>query len=275
MVGIVVVSHSAGLADGVVALAREMAGPSLRLEAAGGFEQEGALGTDAGRVLEAVQRAMSADGVLVLMDLGSALMSAEFAVEMLGDDATGPVRLSGAPLVEGTVAAAVAAAGGASLDEVAAEAGGALAMKAAQVGGDQDGSDEPDVAVAGDAPVDARAELAVRNEIGLHARPAARFVALARGFDADVRVAKDGAPGAPVSARSLTGLVSLGARLGDTLVVTASGPAAADAVAALERAGRRRFRRRGDRGPTPGAGSRVRRGDGTFLHRNARPRLVE
>ena len=94
----------------------------MRLEAAGGFEEEGALGTDAGRVLEAVQRAMSADGVLVLMDLGSALMSAEFAVEMLGDDAGGPVRLSGAPLVEGAVAAAVAAAGGASLDEVAAEA---------------------------------------------------------------------------------------------------------------------------------------------------------
>src|ERR1700691_6383322 len=128
MVGIVVVSHSAGLADGVIALAREMAGPSLALEAAGGFEDgdptHPALGTDAGRVLEAVQRAMSADGVLVLMDLGSALMSAEFAVEMLGDDAPGPVRLSGAPLVEGTVAAAVAAAGGASLDEVAAEAGG-------------------------------------------------------------------------------------------------------------------------------------------------------
>src|ERR1700722_12871682 len=112
MVGIVVVSHSAELASGVVALAREMSGPELRLEAAGGFEEEGALGTDAGRVLEAVQRAMSVDGVLVLMDLGSALMSAELAVEMLGDDAGGPGRLSGAPLVEGAVAAAVAGAGG-------------------------------------------------------------------------------------------------------------------------------------------------------------------
>ena len=274
MVGIVVVSHSAGLADGVVALAREMAGPSLRLEAAGGFEEEGALGTDAGRVLEAVQRAMSADGVWVLMDLGSALMSAELAVEMLGSDPGGPVRLSGAPLVEGAVAAAVAAAGGASLDEVAAEAGGALAMKAAQVGEPASGPGDP-ASGPGDAPSpsadapspsadapapsaplpspsasapppsasapspsapepspSARAELPVRNEIGLHARPAARFVAVARGFDADVRVGKDG--GDPVSARSLTGLVSLGARLGDTLVVTASGPAAADAVAALE-----------------------------------------
>jgi phosphoenolpyruvate-protein phosphotransferase/dihydroxyacetone kinase phosphotransfer subunit len=268
MVGIVVVSHSAGLADGVVALAREMAGPSLRLEAAGGFEEEGALGTDAGRVLEAVQRAMSADGVLVLMDLGSALMSAEFAVEMLGDDAGGPIRLSGAPLVEGTVAAAVAAAGGASLDEVAAEARGALTMKTAQVGDPASGGAEPasgsaepasggaepasDAAPAPTAAApDARVELPVRNEIGLHARPAARFVATARGFDADVRVAKAGG-GDPVSARSLTGLVSLGARLGDTLVVTASGPTAAEAVAALEALAAEGF---GD-GVTAGAAAR-------------------
>jgi multiphosphoryl transfer protein len=254
MVGIVVVSHSAGLAEGVVALAREMSGPSLRLEAAGGFEEEGALGTDARRVLEAVQRAMSADGVLVLMDLGSALMSAEFAVEMLGDDAGGPVRLSGAPLVEGAVAAAVAAAGGASLDEVAAEAGGALAMKAAQVG--EPVSRDPESAsgtapapVADSSTPDARAELSVRNEIGLHARPAARFVAAARAFDADVRVAKG--DGDPVSARSLTGLVSLGARLGDTLVVTARGADAADAVAALETLAAEGF---GD-GITAGAGA--------------------
>src|SRR6202012_3665086 len=128
MVGIVVVSHSAELASGVIALAREMGGPSLALEAAGGFEEEGALGTDAGRVQGAIERAMSPDGVLVLMDLGSALMSAELAVEMLGDGSSGPVRLSAAPLVEGTVAAAVAAAGGASLDEVAGEARGALEM---------------------------------------------------------------------------------------------------------------------------------------------------
>src|ERR1700744_4007909 len=124
MVGIVVVSHSSELASGVVALAREMAGPSLSLEAAGGFEEEGALGTDAGRVQSAIERAMSDDGVLVLMDSGSALMSAEFAVEMLGDDAAGPVRLSAAPLVEGTIAAAVAAAGGAALEEGAAHARG-------------------------------------------------------------------------------------------------------------------------------------------------------
>jgi len=244
VVGIVVVSHSETLAEGVVRLAREMGGDELALEAAGGIEEPGVLGTDAERVRAAIERAMSADGVLVLMDLGSALMSAEFAVELL-EDAAGPVRLSAAPLVEGAVAAAVAARGGADLDAVAAEARGALAMKAAQIGDADDVSAEtpitddvsaetpttPTAPVPDKAP-DARAELTVRNAIGLHARPAARFVALVQGFDAEVRVAKAG-DGAFVGAGSLTNLVALGARLGDTLSVTATGPQAAEAVRAV------------------------------------------
>ena len=134
MVGLVVVSHSEALAEGVVALAREMGGEELKLEAAGGMDEPGALGTDAERVRAAIERAMSDDGVLVLMDLGSALMSAEFAIEML-DGAGGRVLMSDAPLVEGTVAAAVARARRApTLEEVAAEARGALAMKASQLG---------------------------------------------------------------------------------------------------------------------------------------------
>ena len=233
MVGLVVVSHSDALAEGVVRLAREMGGEGLAIEAAGGIEDSDpahpVLGTDAERVRKAIERAMSPDGVLVLMDLGSALMSAEFAVEMLADT-PGPVKLSAAPLVEGAVAAAAAASGGASLEEVAAEARGALAMKTSQI------QDEPAGEAAPDAgPADATADLEVRNAIGLHARPAARFVETARGFDADVRVAKNGATGGrgPVTARSLTNLVALGARFGDTLVVTASGPQAAEAIDAL------------------------------------------
>ena len=83
MVGIVIVSHSAELAEGVVALAREMAGTELSLQAAGGIGEPGVLGTDADRVRAAIEEAMSPDGVLVLMDLGSALMSAEFAVNSM------------------------------------------------------------------------------------------------------------------------------------------------------------------------------------------------
>ncbi|MGA8718942.1 MAG: dihydroxyacetone kinase phosphoryl donor subunit DhaM, partial [Solirubrobacteraceae bacterium] len=119
MVGIVVVSHSDALAEGVVTLAREMGGEDLALIAAGGTDEPGVLGTDATRVMAAIEQAMSPDGVLVLMDLGSALMSTELAVDLLGDT-PGRVVLSEAPLVEGTVAAAASASGGASLDEVAA-----------------------------------------------------------------------------------------------------------------------------------------------------------
>ncbi len=229
MVGIVVVSHSDALGQGVVALAREMGGEDLALEAAGGTEEAGVLGTDAERVRAAIERAMSSDGVLVLMDLGSALMSAELAVELLKDP-PGRVVLSAAPLVEGTVAAAVAASGGASLEEVAAEARGALAMKTSQLG-----VSEPEAPVSDPRSsfrADAQAALEVRNAIGLHARPAARFVETVRGFDADVRVAK--APdGVPVTATSLTNVIALGARFGDKLLVSASGPQADDVLLAL------------------------------------------
>ena len=231
MVGLVVVSHSEALAEGVVALAREMGGQELALEAAGGMDEPGALGTDAERVRAAIERAMSDDGVLVLMDLGSALMSTEFAIEML--EGGGRVLMSEAPLVEGTVAAAVAARGGASLEEVAAEARGALAMKASQLGVEADApSDATPGAPDDDARPDAEARLEVRNAIGLHARPAALFVGAVRDFDAEVRVAKEGG-GPSVRATSLTNVVALGARFGDTLLVTASGPQASEALEAL------------------------------------------
>ena len=229
MVGIVVVSHSAELARGVVELARQMGGEEVRVEEAGGMD-DGSIGTDAARVQAAIERAMSDDGVLVLMDLGSALMSAEMAVELM--EGEGRVVLSEAPLVEGAVAAAAAARGGSSLDEVRAEAGRAFAMKQAQLGAEEAGA--PAAEPASDQPEpDARATIAVLNEIGLHARPAALVVELAGRFDADLRLAKEGGPG-PVSARSLTGLMSLMARKGDRLLATASGPQAGDAIAALE-----------------------------------------
>src|SRR5690349_20070194 len=191
-----------------------MGGEELALEAAGGMDEPGALGTDAERVRAAIERAMSDDGVLVLMDLGSALMSTEFAIEML--EGGGRVPMSEAPLVEGTVAAAVAARGGASLDEVAAEARGALAMKASQLGVEADApADAAPEARAGapdeGARPDAEARLEVRNAIGLHARPAALLVGAVRDFDAEVRVAKEGG-GPPVRATSLTNVVALGAR---------------------------------------------------------------
>jgi multiphosphoryl transfer protein len=234
VVGLVIVSHSAELAAGVVELAREMGGGDVPIEAAGGLD-DGSVGTDAARVQAAIERAMSADGVLVLMDLGSALMSAEMATELLGGGDR--VLLSEAPLVEGAVAAAAVARGGASLEEVAAEARGALAMKASQLGTEAPALEE----APAEAPLaGAEARIPVVNEIGLHARPAALVVELASRFDADLRLAKPGRPG-QVSARSLTGLMTLGARLGDELVASASGPQADEALAALEALAREGF----------------------------------
>src|SRR3954468_9123560 len=131
MVNLVIVSHSARLAEGVAELAAEMGGGEVMIEPAGGLDG-GSIGTDAERVRAAIERVRSPAGVLVLMDLGSALMSAEIALEMLEEG--GPVALSPAPLVGGAVAAAARARGGAALEEVAAEARGALAMKTSQLG---------------------------------------------------------------------------------------------------------------------------------------------
>jgi phosphoenolpyruvate---glycerone phosphotransferase subunit DhaM len=133
-VGLVVVSHSRPLADAAVALARQMLpGRALTIEVAAGTA-DGGLGTDATAVAEAVTAADSGEGVVVLMDLGSAVLSAEMALEFLDDEIRNRVVLSPAPLVEGLVGATVTAAGGADRARVAAEAMRGLAPKQAQLG---------------------------------------------------------------------------------------------------------------------------------------------
>ena len=110
MIGIVIVSHSAKLADGVMELAREMVGTEVKLASAGGMALEGRpLGTDPVLVARAIEQAYSEDGVLVLMDLGSAVLSAEMALDLLDPSQRAQVVLCEAPLVEGAISAAVQA----------------------------------------------------------------------------------------------------------------------------------------------------------------------
>jgi dihydroxyacetone kinase phosphotransfer subunit len=113
MVGVVVVSHSAEIARGVVEMAGQMAGDKMRLEAAGG-DPEGTLGTDAARVREAIRRADQGEGVAILADLGSAVLTVQHILE----SGNGSVKLADAPVVEGAVAAAVVASMGLPLDDV-------------------------------------------------------------------------------------------------------------------------------------------------------------
>ncbi|MCU0477867.1 MAG: dihydroxyacetone kinase phosphoryl donor subunit DhaM [Chloroflexi bacterium] len=121
LVGIVIVSHSAQIAEGTVELARQMAGDDLRIEWAGGTA-DGQLGTDAVAIMTAITAADTGAGVVVLVDLGSAVLATQTALELLGTDAAARVRLSGGPLVEGAVVAAVQASVGDDLGAVLAAA---------------------------------------------------------------------------------------------------------------------------------------------------------
>ena len=224
-VGIVVVSHSPALARAVVDLALEMTpagGPPVAIAAGG---PGGVTGTDAMAVSEAIGRVGSPDGVLVLMDLGSAVLSAEMALEFL-DDPDVPVRLTSAPFVEGLLAAVVTAAGGASLDAVEREARGALAPKATHLGT----HDEPAEPAAPAPAATVTRALTLINPVGMHARPAAMLVSALGGLDAAVTVAnlRTGRPAATLS--GTTALLTLDGRLGDTLRFGASGPDADEAL---------------------------------------------
>ena len=127
LVGLVVVSHSRRLAEGVVELAGQMAGPDVRLIAVGGAA-DGTLGTDADAIAVAIVAADGGAGVVVLCDLGSAILATETALELLGPEVASRVRVSGGPIVEGTIVAAVQASIGQDLDDVrlAAEAAAQL-----------------------------------------------------------------------------------------------------------------------------------------------------
>ncbi|MFI5608987.1 dihydroxyacetone kinase phosphoryl donor subunit DhaM [Amycolatopsis sp. NPDC051903] len=213
-VGIVLVSHSAKLAEGLAELTAQMA-PDVRIMAAGGLPDDGGLGTDYDEVVAATQRADSGDGVVLLYDLGSAQMTAELAVESLADPSAAVV--ADGPLVEGAVAAAVAAQGGAdrkAVAEAAASAGLAPDLSLVDAPPDADGAQEK--------------EFTLTNEVGLHARPAAVLARSLASLDAEVTV-RLGEQEA--DARSVLALMSLGARQGDRIAVRAYGSQAAEALA--------------------------------------------
>lgn len=220
-VGLVIVSHSTRLAEGVVELAQQMA-PDVRVIAAGGLP-DGNIGTDFEKVSAALSDANTGQGAVVLYDLGSAQMIAELAVESLGDPSTALVVE--APLVEGAVAAAVAAQGGARMAAV-----GKAAESAAE-GGElaEPGVPETD---------EVREELELTNEVGLHARPAALLARSLTGLQASVKLVLGDNE---ADAASVLGVMGLGARKGDRIVLHASGPDAGQAVERILDLAKRNF----------------------------------
>lgn len=233
-VALVLVSHSAQVATGTAAIAEQMA-PDVLLLPAGGTPD--GIGTSVDLVLEAVEHGLAqtdgdGGGVVVLTDLGSALLTTDLVLEMV--DEPGRVAVPSAPFVEGAVSAAVKAQQGGDLAAVAAAA--REAMQAPAVGGSEAAEAQPQAPAAATAPATAPAAasaeasddevvmaVTVRNPLGLHARPAA-LVARAVA-DSGARVTIDGS-----DASSVLALMALAATAGREVTVRAVGPGAAAAA---------------------------------------------
>lgn len=218
-VRLIVVSHSEKIADGAVELAAQMA-PDVVILPAGGTD-DGRIGTSLEKVMAALAKAADGDGIVVLTDLGSAVMTAEAAIEFSTEPDS--VLLADAPLIEGLIAAAVAAQTGADLRTVkkAAEA-----VRGALGHGRHEPVDVNEVALPGLAlewHPDVSDSFELVNQAGLHARPAAKIAGGLAGMDAEVTV--NGVDGS-----SMTGLMTLAAGKGSVLRVEARGPDAAKAV---------------------------------------------
>ena len=241
MVSLVLVTHSASLAAALQELALQMASGSVPIAIAGGIDDpQQALGTDALRIQQAIESVYSEDGVLVLMDLGSAVLSAETALEFLPDYMKNKIRLCPAPLVEAAVVAAIHAQAGADLDRVDAEARNALSAKEAHLPGraaSNGGRDEKTLTKIRPAgPTEARkADTWVRvpNRLGIHARPAAKLVTQLSGFDAEVYLQNATLNSQWVNARSINEVAILDVQQGHELALSAHGPQANQVLAAL------------------------------------------
>ena len=226
MIHLILVSHHPDIARGIAALAAQMsAAPDTIHTAAGIDDADKPIGTDAVRILQTLLEADNPDGILILVDLGSAILSAQTALDLLDDPALAArCRISAAPLVEGAISAAVAASSGADLETVAREATQALAAKQAALGEtNAPASTAPVVAPSGDSTT-----ITLTNRDGLHARPAARLAAALAPYYARLVLS---CGDKQADGKSLNQLALLQARSGDRLTLHADGD---DAAAALQ-----------------------------------------
>ncbi|MEO8973882.1 MAG: phosphoenolpyruvate--protein phosphotransferase [Ktedonobacteraceae bacterium] len=234
-VGLVIVSHSAQLAAGVAELAGQMTQGKIPIATAGGAGN-GILGTSVETILTAIQSVDGPDGVLVLLDLGSAILSTEMALEMLDDDQRNHVLLSSAPMVEGAIAAAVESSLGRTLAEVKLAAERTASVEQLRqlkpLAQNEETTETPvsppTIAEQTPATNALEVQLTLTNPAGLHARPASLFVQTSGRFQSAIQV---GLRGKQANALSIMAVLSLGVRQGDTITVRASGN---DAQAALD-----------------------------------------
>ncbi|GAC1380808.1 MAG: phosphoenolpyruvate--protein phosphotransferase [Ktedonobacteraceae bacterium] len=239
-VGLVIVSHSTQLAAGVAELASQMIQHKVPIAAAGGATGDSGdiLGTSVDKILAAIQSVDGPDGVLVLMDLGSAILSTEMALELLDSEQAERIQLSYAPLVEGAMAAAIEASIGHTLMEIKQAAEKTASREQLRLL-------KPLQSLQEETPFDPtghpfeqpaalfhalEVQLTVTNPTGLHARPATLFVQTAAQFHS--RIEASGRE-RQTEATNIIGVLSLGLRQGDTLTLRANGVEAEAALEAL------------------------------------------
>ncbi|EHW4935968.1 TPA: phosphoenolpyruvate--protein phosphotransferase [Escherichia coli] len=240
MVAIVIVSHSLRLAQGIEELALQMSGGDVPLAIAAGIDDpQNPIGTDAIAIMSAIESVWSPDGVLVLMDMGSALLSTEMALELLSEEQRSAIYLLAAPVVEGAMSAVTSAAAGLSVTEIIAEVDLALCAKQQQL---MPSSTAGEV-IPAISPVNHCDEWqtfcwTIRNPHGIHARPAASILKVSAQYSANIIVIKGDKR---ASTRSLNELAMLGVRCGDEIIFQAEGTDASDALKAIETLAKNHF----------------------------------
>lgn len=232
MVGIVLVSHSRELAEAVKALAEQQIQARATIVAVGGSDDPyQPFGTDPVAIAEAIAEADDGAGVLVLMDLGSAVISGRVALDLLEPELAERVRLSTGPFIEGAMAAAVQASIGMDLAAVTAEAETAMQAKRAVLLPEPAGAAQP-AENGSDLPPVTR-EVEVIDPAGLHFGPAARFVQTVARFRSQVGVTNLETHAGPAAAARFNQLLGLGVEQHHHILISATGVDAAEAVEAL------------------------------------------
>ncbi|MFN8466814.1 MAG: phosphoenolpyruvate--protein phosphotransferase [Caldilineaceae bacterium] len=232
MVGIVLVSHSRELSEAVKALADQQIHGRAVIVAVGGSDNPfQPFGTDPVAIADAIREVDNEDGVLVLMDLGSAVISGRVALDLLEPERLPRVHLSVGPFIEGAMAAAVQASIGMGLSAVAREAEEAMHAKRAVLLQEESQlhvpeESEPEAGYAS-------AEVTVLDPAGLHFGPAARFVQSVAQFKTPVHVSNLTTGAGPANATSFNQLLSLGVQHGHRIQIVASGPHAESIVNTL------------------------------------------
>lgn len=234
MVGLVLVSHSHKLAEATLTLTRAMSGDEVPIViAAGCGDNHQDLGTDAMEIYQAITSIIDNDGVVVLMDMGSAILSTDMALDFLDDDQRKKVKLCPAPFVEGAVAAGVACKIGSNIDDVITEAKSALKQKTDHFTDGDEASQPANDSISANALTK---NIIIKIPNGIHARPATELTRTAAQYKSNIQIKNLTNGKGPVSAKSMTGVVSLEALYNQEIQLIIDGEDAAQAMDGLTNA---------------------------------------